>query len=69
MTDLQIGDCVRIRGKDVEGEIIDISPMGTDGLISYTVEKNSEGYTNNPNAYRVAGWELYDCFADQLEKI
>ncbi len=69
MEKFQVGDHVHIRGKDVNGEIIDVSPARSNGEVCYTVEKDERGYTGDPDAYCVAGWELYDCFADQLEKI
>lgn len=44
-------------------------PVRPNGEVCYTVEKDERGYTGDPDAYRVAGWELYECFAGQLEKI
>lgn len=69
MERFQMGDHVRIRNKNIVGEIIDVSPPHKDGKIWYVVEKDEQGYTDDPDAYRVEGWELYDCTADQLEKI
>lgn len=69
MERFQMGDHVRIRDKNIIGEIIDIGPAHEDGTIVYIVEKDAPGYTDDPDAYRVEGWELHDCTADQLEKI
>lgn len=69
MEPFQMGDRVRIREKGLVGEIIDVSPVHKDGKTWYIVEKDEPGYTDDPDAYRVAGWELYDCTADQLERI
>lgn len=69
MDSFQMGDHVRICGKNINGEIIDAGPAQKDGTVLYIVEKDEPGYTDDPDAYRVCGWELYDCTAEQLTKI
>lgn len=69
MEQFQMSDHVRIRNKNIVGEIIDVSPVHKDGQILYIVEKDEPGYTDDPDAYRIEGWELYECTADQLEKL
>lgn len=64
---LGLYDHVRIRNKDVTGEIIDIY-KNQNGSVYYVVESDIEGPTDDPDAYNIR-WPQYDCTADQLEKI
>lgn len=60
-------DHVRMLHKGQTGVVVDIC-IGADGKTYYTVETDVEGYTDDPDAYN-GEWPLYDCTADQLEKI
>lgn len=61
------GDHVRIKNKNVIGEIIDVS-KGKDGGICYTVESDEEGYMDDPDAWNLR-FPIFECRADQLEKV
>lgn len=60
------GDHVRIKAKNIVGQIIDISESA-DGCKWYTVENDVEGFTDDPDAWIKGPWSLFDCTADQLE--
>lgn len=60
-------DHVRMLHKGQTGVVVAICD-GVDGKTYYTVETDVEGYTDDPDAYN-GEWPLYDCTADQLEKI
>lgn len=59
---------VRIPRKNVTGQIIHISTGKYDGKRYYIVESDVQGYVDDPDAYPCE-WPLYDCTADQLEKL
>lgn len=59
---------VRVPHKNVTGQIIHISVGKHDGKYYYTVESDTQGYVDDPDAYP-GEWPEYECTADQLEKI
>lgn len=60
-------DHVMMTHKNISGIIVDICE-GTNGKTYYTVESDLQGYVDDPDAYP-GEWPLYDCTAEQLEKI
>lgn len=59
-------DRVRIKGKKVIGEIIDIH-KSKDGTVCYTVESEQEGPVNDPDAWNDVRFPQFICTEDQLE--
>lgn len=59
---------VRIKKKNIPGTIIDTCIGRYDDKPYYIVESDVEGYTDDPDAYQ-GERPIYDCTADQLEKI
>lgn len=55
-------DRVRIRGKNITGEIIDVYRGENDGVTYYTVESDEPEDAQGE-------WPLYDCTEEQIEKI
>ena len=60
-------DRVRIKDKDVIGDIVDIR-QADDGSLIYLVESDREGPSNDPEAWNLR-FPIYTCTGDQLEKI
>lgn len=66
--EFELYESVRIKGKNIPGTIIDTCIGRYDGKLYYIVESNIQGYTDDPDAYQ-GEWPIYDCTADQLEKL
>lgn len=64
----ELGDHVRIKKKNVIGEIIDIY-KASDGLTHYNVESDNEGPIDDPEAWNDVRFPQFDCIAEQLERI
>lgn len=58
---------VRIKDKDVTGDIVDIY-FDDDGQKVYTVQSQKQGYVNDPDAY-TGEYPLYDVHEDRLAKL
>lgn len=67
MGTFEMYDHVHIIHKNINGIIVD-GYTGNDGKTYYIVESDVRGYVDDPDAYP-GEWPLYDCTADQLEKI
>lgn len=67
METFELFDHVHMIHKHIDGIIVDIC-TGTNGKTYYTVESDVQGYVDDPDAYN-GEWPLYDCTADQLEKL
>lgn len=63
----QLFDRVKIKGKDVIGDIVDIY-TGEDEQPIYTVQSQRQGYVNDPDAYN-GDYPLYDVREDQLTRL
>lgn len=61
-------DRVRIKGKEIIGEIIDVHTAKT-GEICYTVESENEGPIDDPDAWNDVRFPQFICAEDQLEPI
>lgn len=59
-------DRVRIKEKDIVGEIIDVHATN-DGEICYTVECEKEGPIDDPDAWNAVRFPQFICTEDQLE--
>lgn len=67
MVTFEMYDHVHMIHKNINGIIVD-DYTGSDGKTYYIVESDVQGYVDDPDAYP-GEWPLYDCTADQLEKI
>ncbi len=67
MDAFELYDHVHMIHKNINGIIVDVC-NGIDGETYYIVESDVQGYVDDPDAYP-GEWPLYDCTADQIEKI
>ena len=61
-------DHVRIKGKNVTGEIIH-TYEDEKGVVRYTVESDAEGPIDDPDAWNDVRFPQFICDEDQLELI
>lgn len=62
------GDHVKIKKLGITGQIIDVIKHD-DGVITYLVESDVEGFQNGPEVLMPGNWPIYESFAADLESI
>lgn len=60
-------DKVRIKDKNIIGDIVEIRKLD-DGSMSYLVESDREGPSDDPKAWNLR-FPIYTCSEDQLELV